>query len=260
MIPFVSLTTLHDKIPTLSTTQISVGAMVLLALLPIQSSLASDAPGSEGYISAEEISRQALHYAQSTAEEISENTANSRYKSLPLDSRLRLTRCQKALDFSLPRHNARASRQLVKVRCNDRKGWAIFVPLSVEHWQTVVVARHSLARNQRLGRDDVELKSVDTRTLGNHYLTQIAQVEGKLLRRALRAGSALDEQLLTKEKWIKRGDEVMIIARSAGISAKMAGVALADGGENEQILVKNQHSKRRLKATVIAPGKVAVIL
>jgi flagella basal body P-ring formation protein FlgA len=57
---------------------------------------------------------------------------------------------------------------------------------------------------------------------------------------------------------IRKGDQVVITARSGTLSVRMPGEALSNGGLSEQIRVKNLNSKRVIKAQVIAPGQVEV--
>ena len=59
---------------------------------------------------------------------------------------------------------------------------------------------------------------------------------------------------------MRKGDHVIISARSGTLSVKMPGEALSDGGLSEQIRVKNLNSNRIIKARVTAPGQVEVAL
>ena len=59
---------------------------------------------------------------------------------------------------------------------------------------------------------------------------------------------------------VRKGDQVVINARSGTLSVRMPGEALSDGGLSEQIRVKNLNSKRVIKARITGPGQVEVAL
>jgi len=61
-------------------------------------------------------------------------------------------------------------------------------------------------------------------------------------------------------KLIRRGDQVVIVATTGGISVRMAGTAMADGRRDEQITVKNKSSNRLIKVRVVAPGTVQAVM
>ncbi|MCY1411705.1 flagella basal body P-ring formation protein FlgA [compost metagenome] len=57
---------------------------------------------------------------------------------------------------------------------------------------------------------------------------------------------------------MRRGDAVMIRARSSRVNVVMPGEALADGVPGQQIRVRNLQSQRVVKARVVEPGTVEV--
>ena len=59
---------------------------------------------------------------------------------------------------------------------------------------------------------------------------------------------------------VRKGDHVVITARSGSLSVRMPGEALSKGGLSEQIRVRNLNSKRVVKARVIGPGQVEVAM
>lgn len=63
---------------------------------------------------------------------------------------------------------------------------------------------------------------------------------------------------LEQAEVVRKGDQVVITARSGTLSVRMPGEALSNGGLNEQIRVKNLNSQRVIKAQVMAPGQVEV--
>jgi flagella basal body P-ring formation protein FlgA len=57
---------------------------------------------------------------------------------------------------------------------------------------------------------------------------------------------------------IRKGDQVVITARTGTMAVKMPGEALSNGGMNEQIRVRNLNSQRVVKARVTGPAQVEV--
>lgn len=210
-------------------------------------------------IGAQEIQALTLAFAKQA---LGGAAANGRieYSSVPMDSRLSLRRCSQALSFEPQKSNARAGRKLIKVRCEDHKPWAIFVPVNFDHWQTVVSARLPIQRNEVISANDIELKELKLGGIANDYLLDTSDAIGKLATRAIEIGKPLSKRGLAQAKWIKRGDEVVIVANSYGVSASMPGTAMADGSKGQQITVRNRSSNRMIKARVVAPGKVETIM
>jgi len=57
---------------------------------------------------------------------------------------------------------------------------------------------------------------------------------------------------------VRRGDQVVISARSGGINVRMQGEALSGGTLGQQISVRNLTSQRVIRARVAGPGQVEV--
>ena len=59
---------------------------------------------------------------------------------------------------------------------------------------------------------------------------------------------------------IKRGESVVMTAKSGALQVRIQATALTDGHAGEQISVRNKQSKRVVEARVIGPGKVSVVM
>lgn len=208
---------------------------------------------------AAELAQQTMHFAQQhLAAAAGERLI---FKPGQLDARLRMRRCTQPLEFEKPNNNRRSHRVLIKVRCEDHKPWAIFVPVQVETWRTLVIAKHTINRNQTIEASDLSTQEIKVSADHRHHFSSIDQAVGQLATRAIAGGSIVNAQWLTQPKWVKRGDEVSITASSAGgVNVRMMGTAMADGRKNDQIPVRNQSSKRLIKARVVGRGQVKAIL
>ncbi len=109
-----------------------------------------------------------------------------------------------------------------------------------------------------IGPDDVAMIEQDVGLLNRGYLLDQKQAIGKKLTRPAQADQILTPSQLQRAESVRRGDQVVILASSSGISVRMQGEALSDGAMGQQISVRNLSSQRVVRARVIGPGQVEV--
>ncbi|WP_438308256.1 flagellar basal body P-ring formation chaperone FlgA [Pseudomonas guariconensis] len=178
----------------------------------------------------------------------------------PLDPRLRMPLCSQQLDASLESPAQPLGRVTVRVRCNGSAPWTVFVPAQVKLFREVVVMTRPLRREIVIGEGDVSLRERDVGTLNQGFLTSLEQAVGMKLLRPTVLDQVLTPQHLEQAEVVRKGDHVVITARSGSLSVRMPGEALSKGGLSEQIRVRNLNSKRVVKARVIGPGQVEVAM
>jgi len=177
-----------------------------------------------------------------------------------MDSRLSFSRCTRALEFEAQQTNARSARTLIKVRCNGESPWAVFVPLEVQRFQSIVVASSKLVRGAVISEHDLEIQERTVNQAGASGFTSTEQIIGMEVKRSLRAGQAVSHFDVKPPRLVKRGDNVVIVAETGAISVKMTGTALADGYRDQQISVRNNSSDRTIRAIVLDTGIVQVLM
>lgn len=174
-----------------------------------------------------------------------------------LDPRLRLRRCDGQLEAFWPGARRPSGNATVGVRCNGSRAWKIYLPVRITRRLAVVVTRHPLARQHPLTLDDLRVETREVSGLDavpmdpQHYV-------GMVTRRRLPAGEILRPQLVQPPRVIRRGDPVIIEARSGNIAVRVHGTALMDGRRGQRIRVKNASSGRVIQASVAAAGLVTV--
>ena len=99
---------------------------------------------------------------------------------------------------------------------------------------------------------------VERGLLSQGYLTEPEQAIGQKLKRATVNEQVLAPVFLEQAEAVRRGDQVVIRARTGTVSVVMPGEALADGVPGQQIRVRNLSSQRVVKARVMEPGTVEV--
>jgi flagellar basal body P-ring formation protein FlgA len=177
-----------------------------------------------------------------------------------LDSRLRLPACDKELATSLESPTEPIGRVTVRVRCPGSSPWTVFVPGQVRLYRDVVIASRPLKRDSVLAHTDITLAERDLGSLSQGYLTALEQALGKKLTRPLLPDQVVMPVHVEAAEVIRRGDQVVISARSGTVNVRMPGEALSDGAVGRQIRVRNQRSQRVIRARVTAPGQVEVAM
>ena len=177
-----------------------------------------------------------------------------------LDPRLRMPMCDKELTATLESPAQPIGRVTVKVRCEGASPWTVFVPAQVKLFRDVVVVTRPLKRTGIIGFDDVAMRERDISLINQGYLTSLDQAVGQKLTRPMVTDQVITLVHLEQAEVIRKGDQVVISASSGGLTVKMPGEALSNGGMSEQIRVKNLNSNRVIKAQVTAPGQVEVAL
>lgn len=177
-----------------------------------------------------------------------------------IDSRLRLADCGENLTLALQNTRRLPGRNLVKVSCKTPSPWSIYVPANVVWYQTVVSSRTPLQKSQPLSNDDVYLQQIKINRAGSAYYSRKEDVVGKLLKRRIGANQPLTAVLLEEADLVRKGDTVIVSAKSGGIAVRTQGEALTNGAAGDQIRVKNRGSKRIVKAEVIGRGQVKVLM
>ena len=151
-------------------------------------------------------------------------------------------------------------RVTTRVRCDGSGPWTVFVPAQVQLYRQVVTAIRPLKRDSIVGEQDVALRERDVGMLNQGYLTSLDQAVGLKVIRPTVIDQVLTPLHLEQAEVVRKGDHVVIVARSGTLSVRMPGEALSKGGISEQIRVRNLNSKRVVKARVTGPGQVEVAM
>lgn len=173
-----------------------------------------------------------------------------------LDPRLRLPLCDLPLEQSLEQPAVPVGRVTVRVSCPGSAPWSVFVPAQVSLLQEVLALRQPLKRDSIISAGDLQKVEQDIGGLKRGYLTEPEQAIGKKLLRAMNHGQILTPSQLSDPESVKRGEQVVISARSGGIEVRVQGEALAGGSLGQQISVRNLSSRRIIRARITGPGQV----
>ena len=175
-----------------------------------------------------------------------------------LDARLRLARCGEALHAEIPQGMALQGRATVGVLCQSPVHWMIYVPVTVERQIPVLVLRRAVQRGSLVSAADVGIEKRRIEGLGAAYLESLAELQGRALRRTLPAGTTLMVEMFEPDAVVHRGQEVTLLAGSAGIEVRALGRALQDAASGARLKVENLTSMTVVEGVAEPAGIVRV--
>jgi len=175
-----------------------------------------------------------------------------------LDQRLRLAPCSDPLKVSLPAGATFRERMTVAVSCAGASSWTVYVPISIETQSSVLVLRRAANRGTRLTAADVEIQTRLVQGTGDSYLTDVAELEGRTLKRPLGAGAALTADAMAADLVVKRGQRVTLLAAVGGLEVRAAGIAMNDAATAGRVKVQNISSNRIVEGVVESPDVIRI--
>ena len=123
----------------------------------------------------------------------------------------------------------------------------------------VVALSHPLKKNQTIKEDDLYMKKVGLYDLSGSLLFDPAAVIGKRVKRFIKPGTLLTEEMIEETPLVRKGDRVAIIVESGILTITTPGEARMDGTKGKIIEVINSDSKKKIYAEVLDSGRVKVI-
>lgn len=224
------------------------GALWLLWLLclPLAAGAAGDGTALEEL---ERIEAAALAHARAQ-----HGDPGTRLRALPVDRRLRLSRCEGPL--AADSHAGPGSRIAVRVSCAGPQPWRVYVRVALERPGSVVVAARHLSAGSILRREDLVTAERDLSRLPRAHAQDPRQLTGRRLRRSVRRGEVIPLAGLARALLVRNGDPVSIVSGGDGYRISMRGTALRDGVLGARVSVRNASSGRIIEGRVIERGTV----
>nr|WP_229429312.1 flagellar basal body P-ring formation chaperone FlgA [Massilia sp. ST3] len=140
-------------------------------------------------------------------------------------------------------------------RCAAGKGWRHDFVVRARISAQVAVTAAPVGPNQPLNDADIALERRDITNIPD-AVGDPALALGQSSRRSLRAGEILRASQLTAPVVVKRGDQVIMVARHEGIEVSMAGEALDAGARGAIVRVRNAASGQVVRMRVAGAGTV----
>lgn len=175
-----------------------------------------------------------------------------------IDPRLPIPFCEQPLQTQINQNQRPVGRINVKVDCAGTAPWSKYVPVTVRVFEHVLTSARPLARGEILSSSDVMMTEIDVSTIRTTYMHAADEAIGLELKRSVQANAPLVREALAAPLLVKRGDTVMITARSGSIEIRQQGVALQNGEMGKQITVRNTNSDNVVQAIVTGHGQASV--
>lgn len=169
-----------------------------------------------------------------------------------LDPALRLAACTQPLQAIA------SGPKTAQVRCADTPGWRVYVPVRVRREADVVVLAAAAPAGVPIAANQLVVQRREIDALGGMPFSDPARLVGRTPARALAAGLVPTEGDLANGTPLRRGDPVVLVARSGGVEVRMQGRALGPAQAGGRIAVENSASHRVLRGRVAGDGVVEV--
>jgi flagella basal body P-ring formation protein FlgA len=146
----------------------------------------------------------------------------------------------------------------VRINVNGRPYKSIRAWARLEILTRVVVTQRPIGRNRPITMADVTLKEMDAAHLSGSIISELKDVLGKRAKRNIDVHTVLRTDLIEFPPVVKRGDMVLIVARSQGLKVTALGQVRTNGLRGEKIRVVNLDSKKSIFARVMDANTVMV--
>lgn len=176
------------------------------------------------------------------------------YKVDDIDQRITLPECAR-LEAFLPTGSQLIGKTSVGVRCLEKNGWSIFVPVQIRISLNLLVSARQLSQGHTLHEEDLASQTTETSQTGG--FTDPKQVLGKVLRYSITAGQVLREDMLRPPYSVVQGQVVQIIVRGSGFNIRNEGVALNNASEGQTVQIRTSAS-RVISGIAAASGVVEI--
>lgn len=189
--------------------------------------------------------RALITRAARTAEPAAQATIGS------LEAVAAMTPCSTEPDVQL---YGRGTYRDARVSCASQ-GWQLYIPVTLQAEQKIVVAAHDLRSGVVLNTAD--LKLVDATAVGgtaDPTAHDMQAVVGQTLLAPVSAGTPIALAGLQQAELVHAGQAISVLVRSGPVRIKTTAVALQAGRPGQSILVKNPYTGYRYRAEVGAHG------
>ena len=133
----------------------------------------------------------------------------------------------------------------------DRVPAARFVATAVvDDWREVPVTNRPLERGALISPEDVQLVRLNLFKQPSDVAAGINEVVGRRVKSSIAAGETVRKSVIDIPPLVPRGKKLIMVFDSGSLKATATGIAVEDGFEGSEIQVKNEHSRKIVRATV----------
>lgn len=159
-----------------------------------------------------------------------------------IDPRLATAPCAK-LDYVLPNGARLWGRSRVIARCADGSAWSIVVPVTVRVFGAALVAQRPLNAQAPIGADDVQAVTVELTREAQGVVTDAAQLDGRVLARAVSTGQPIPLAALRAPQAVGQGEPVKVVGNGRGFSIATDAVAISSAIDGQPVRVRTESGR-----------------
>lgn len=149
-------------------------------------------------------------------------------------------------------------RLVAVIRVNGKVENEVKLHAWVDVFRPVVCTCRNIRKGEIIREEDIYLEKKNVSRLGTGALMDKRKVVGLLARHNIRAETCLKEWMLERPSVVRRGDRVIILAQSGGLTVTVPGMVLENGYLGEIVKVRNSMSKKVIYARVVNNDTVRV--
>lgn len=190
---------------------------------------------------------------------ISVDSGDSVKIQLSQDTPSQLPLCTKTIEANLPVDTNPEQMTSVELSCNGVNAWHALIPVNVQVYTKVVIAKHPLSPNESISDDDLDYSQADKMRLYTGYFKDKNDVIGLVSSQMIAPGAVLSKKNLQKPVLVHRNEMVDLTAGNGSIVVTLKGISKMDGRLNETIRASNPATNKVLDAIVVGPGKANII-
>lgn len=154
----------------------------------------------------------------------------------------RLALCRRSAAF-LPPGGRLWGRSVVGLRCLEGADWSFTVPVHVRVFGPALVAGRPLAANQPIDSAALLEAEVDLTRHTQALVSEPAELEGRVLGRAIAAGQPILQSALRAPQVVAAGDMVRVEGLGHGFSLTLSGQALSAAQDGQTVRVRTEAGK-----------------
>lgn len=209
------------------------------------------------YESPDNIKTQAKDFVLKTVSLDPDQSIEVQIKSSDVPTQL--IKCSKAIDIALPKEATPEKISALELTCNGDKQWQAYLPVDVQIFTKVVVAKYPLSSETTIKETDLDYAQANVNRLYNGYFKNKSELVGYVASQTINTAGIITKRNVKRPVLVHRNQPVDLIARKNSIQVTMKAVSKSDGSLNDSIEVFNPSSKKTIEAIVTGPNRVEVI-
>ncbi|SRR5579885_2596372 len=171
---------------------------------------------------------------------------------------LQISACSGDISAAYPKNSNQDLPSTVELSCNSPQPWHIFIPVDVQIYTKVIVAKRTIPPKEVITDDDIDFAVYNKNRLFSGFFTKKEDVTGNETSRLVTAGTVLTKKNVQLPLLVHRNQTVSLISQSNAVIVTMQGIAKDDGALNSIVKIYNPSSKRIVEAIVIGPNKAQI--